>query len=282
MNDERLDTRVEVLTPENIAFSYRLAGPFRRLSAYLIDLVARVAIVLMVGLAVVLVFGMIGLAGVGVGVAMVAGFVLDWFYGGLFETFWNGQTPGKWLFGLRVLSTNGEPISGFQAILRNVLRAADAMPPVLGMPSYQVGLVAAAANRRFQRLGDLAAGTMVVVDQQTRRAGVIRVEEPAANELARKIGSGLKVRRSMAVALSAYVERRGQLSAARREEIAGYLARPLCERLGLPPQTDPDMLLCAVYLRVFGAPVDDDDKPRWAMQVDDSSEPLDATVVGSS
>ncbi len=69
-----------------------------------------------------------GLEGLGFAVWLLLAFVISWFYFGLFETFWNGQTPGKRLFGLRVLRTDGRPINAMQAILRNVLRAVDAMP----------------------------------------------------------------------------------------------------------------------------------------------------------
>ena len=54
--------------------------------------------------------------------------MLFWFYGGLFETFWNGQTPGKRLLGIRVITLDGQPINALQAILRNVLRIVDAQP----------------------------------------------------------------------------------------------------------------------------------------------------------
>ena len=61
---------------------------------------------------------------------LLLAFAVSWFYFGLFETFWNGQTPGKRMMGLRVLSVTGQPINAMQAILRNILRAVDAMPRV--------------------------------------------------------------------------------------------------------------------------------------------------------
>ena len=60
-------------------------------------------------------------------------FVIWWFYGVLFETFLNGQTPGKYVLGLRVLTDSGQPINGMQATLRNLLRAADLLLPLLGL-----------------------------------------------------------------------------------------------------------------------------------------------------
>jgi len=259
-----IDTRIEVLTPENIAFAYRLAGPFRRLPAYLIDIAVRTAFVILLFLILTFVFGLAGLAGLGVGLSLVVWFALEWFYGGLFETFWNGQTPGKRLLGLRVLSIDGEPVNGFQAVLRNVLRSVDAMPAVFLVPTYHVGLLAAGGNRRFQRLGDLAAGTMVVVEEPNHTAGVVRVEEPESLALMDEIPSSFVAGRSLTLALSTYVERRNHLSPARRGEIAEHLAAPLREKFALPAETDSDALLCAVYRHVFFPGEVVETRPAWA------------------
>ncbi len=183
----QLDNRIEIVTPENIAFKYRIAGPFRRALAYLVDVLIRAAVLITVGM----IFGLGAMfaGGMMIGVILLVWFVLDWFYGGLFETFWNGQTPGKCALGLRVVSIDGQPIDALQAILRNILRFADAWPAVMltpgGMPIflYQFGLLSPAFNPRFQRLGDLAAGTMVVAEERARLYGVARVTEPEAIQL---------------------------------------------------------------------------------------------------
>src|SRR5207253_9329283 len=83
----------------------------------------------------------------------LAFFVIWWFYGVLFETFMNGQTPGKYVLGLRVLTDTGQPINGMQATLRNLLRAADLLLPLFG-------LLVMTLNRKYQRLADLVAGTI--------------------------------------------------------------------------------------------------------------------------
>lgn len=258
MSAERpqLDTRVLIVTPENITFEYRLAGPFQRLPAYLIDVVLRVLVLVVVGVAVTLVSGGAGLIGLGLAGWLILWFVSDWLYGGLFEALWNGQTPGKRLFRLRVLSAEGQPINGMQAVLRNVLRAVDAQP-VLPLSTefatgfHLVGLVAAAASGRFQRLGDLAAGTMVVVEQPQRLPDLIRLESPAVVGLASRLPAGFVVSRSMARALAAYVQRRRQIPLARLAEIAFHVGEPLRVRLGLPRGTSHDLLLCALYYRTF-------------------------------
>ncbi len=263
----QIDSRIEVVTPENIAFQYRVAGPFRRMPAYLIDILIRIAAILVARWAILLlgVAGGSGLMGFGFGAMLVIWFVLEWFYGGLFETFWNGQTPGKWAVGVRVVATDGQPINALQAVMRNVLRAADALP-VLTLPLfggagmmelflYQVGLWVPAFNDRYQRLGDLACGTMVVIDATPALYGVARITEPEAIRLADLIPHNFVVNRSLARTLSLYVDRRRGLSWTRRLEIARPLAEPLRTMFGLPPQTNADLLLAAVYYRAFYAPV---------------------------
>jgi uncharacterized RDD family membrane protein YckC len=250
---EQLDTRIEIVTPENIAFQYRVAGPFRRLPAFLIDAAIRFAIISLGGLIFAFTFGMIGLEGIVWGLTLVLWFVLSWFYGGLFETFWNGQTPGKRVMRIRVVSIDGQPINGIQATLRNFLLVVDALPPfvILPFPLFQVGLFAALSNDRFQRLGDMAAGTMVVVEEGHWLRGLIDLKDPDVVRLAGQLPVNFQLKRPLARAISAYVERRGSFSFGRRLEIARHVAEPLRERLNLPPNTNLDLLLCALYYRTF-------------------------------
>ncbi len=247
----QVDSRIAIVTPENIAFEYALAGPMRRLPAFAVDVLIRAMVIVAIVLSMFL-FTAIGISGLGFSVLLITWFALSWFYGGLFETLWNGQTPGKWLLGLRVLTVDGEPINALQAVLRNVLRDVDALPfsPV-GLGMYMVGLVTMAANDRFQRLGDLACGTIVVIERKGDWHGLAPMSEPAVVELAQTLPTRYVPNRSMSQALAAYVARRKLFSQARRFEIANNLAAPLCEMLSLPADTNPDLLLCALYYRKF-------------------------------
>ncbi|NLX98094.1 MAG: RDD family protein [Rhodopirellula sp.] len=242
-----LDTAVEIITPENIAFRYRVAGPFRRLPAYLIDFGIRLTAWMITSVAVMIAFSSLGLPGFGLAATLIIIFALTWLYGGLFEALWNGQTPGKRLMNIRVLTVEGRPINGWQAVLRNVLRAADMMPLMF----YLVGFLSAMLTPRFQRLGDLAAGTMVVVEEPKWFQGVIRLREAEVVRLAGQIPPGFQASRTTARALAAYVQRRPQFSAPRRAEIAGHLGRPLRRQFNLPPETNLDLLLAAVYHHTF-------------------------------
>jgi uncharacterized RDD family membrane protein YckC len=257
--NRQLDLRIEVQTPENIAFQYRVAGPFRRLPAYLVDVGIRALLTAGFAATVAISLGSLGLAGLGAGLGLAFWFVMSWFYGGLFETYWNGQTPGKRMFSLRVVGVDGRPINAAQAILRNILRAADSLPvvpvpggpPVPIVPLYLVGLVTPMFNARFQRLGDLVCGTMVVVEEKQYGATMIQIKEPEVIELAGRLPAGVRVSRSLGRALVKYVSRRKSFGRERRSEIAQRLGEALVEQYRLPPETNHDLLLCALYYRAF-------------------------------
>jgi uncharacterized RDD family membrane protein YckC len=250
--NQPLDATLHVVTPENIAFEYRLAGPFRRLPALLLDTCIRIAMQLALAYLVMSTVGWVS-TGLAMYLILVGIFILDWCYGIFFETFMNGQTPGKYVMGLRVLSENGQPIDGLQAALRNVLRSADLF---LGV----VGLVAMMMNRKYQRLGDLVAGTIVVVEERQWLTGVSRLDDPRAIQLAAYLPPSFVVTRTLAKALATYVERRRFFTPPRRREVARHLAEPLLDRFGLPADTSYDLLLCALYYRTFIADRSQDER----------------------
>jgi uncharacterized RDD family membrane protein YckC len=278
---QHIDATIEVVTPENIEFKYRVAGPFRRLPAFLVDLgirgVVLFALSMLLQTLVIpsIVLGDASLMYLANGLLMLAAYVFEWFYGGLFETYMNGQTPGKWLLGIRVVTVEGQPISGMQAMLRNLVRAVDLFPyvliilpgptpeaqAILPLPTGMVALVTMALNRRFQRLGDMVGGTMVVIEERTWLLGVAKLEDPRAAQLAAYLPPKFEVSRSLARALAAYVERRGFFSPPRRREIARHLAEPLLREFGLPLDTSHDLLLCALYYKAFVAEHGDESGP---------------------
>lgn len=239
-----LDTTIRLVTPERIVFEYPLAGPFRRLFAYLIDLALLVALVIVAAL----LFWALSLGSIsGLGPIFVAYFVLTWGYGASCEAFFNGRTLGKRALSIRVVSEQGVPITGAQAVLRNLVGAVDGFWAFF----YLLGLTSMLLTKRFQRLGDLAAGTMVVVERRQRRAGVVRVREPAVDAVLPWLPLRIAAGQDLSRALSDYVKRRGRFSPPLREEMAAPLARPLRARFGLPAGASADAVLCAVYHRVF-------------------------------
>jgi uncharacterized RDD family membrane protein YckC len=207
-----LDTTRRVATPEGIELTLRLAGPVPRALAWALDLAIRVGIVL----AVMSVAAQFGAAGWGV--VLLAAFFVEWLLPAWFEAAWGGQTPGKRLFGLAVLNDDGTPLRWPGALTRNLLRAVDFLPLM-----YGIGLIAMLLNRDFKRLGDLAAGTVVVY--QSREAEPTR-KIPEAAPIPPPVALDLEEQR----AVLELAERSAGLTRERFEELA-ELPRPLIGRL---------------------------------------------------
>lgn len=239
-----LDTMVRLVTPERIVFEYPLAGPFRRAFAYLIDFLVLIGLVVVA--AVVSMLLSLGSAS-GMGLILVAYFGLVWGYGAFLETFLNGQTLGKRAAGLRVVSEQGVPITGAQAVLRNLVGSVDGMLPFFYMPAFCAMML----TSKFQRLGDLAAGTMVIVEERQRRSGVFRVKEPDVEALLPWLPLRIAAGPDLARALSDYVKRRGRFNPELREDVTKHLAGTLRRKFSLPADSSSDAVLCAVYHRVF-------------------------------
>lgn len=300
-----LDLTIEVVTPENIAFDYEICGPIRRLFAFTLDWIFVSVALVALHIFLSLVIGLLSLTGLFVSLAplvefmwavyqaatVVSWLVIVWLYGCVFEVWWNGQTPGKRLLGLRVMSYTGKPINAAQAVFRNFFRGVDMFPLVplgavlhlmyvfpptqvmlttLGFPADAdnetvrmleqfylvpmclVALVAMSTNSRFQRIGDLFCGTMVVIENRSYDiGGYIPSEDARTSSLAEYVPRTFQFSRSLRLALTAYMEKRRSLSVPRRREIARHLAEPLLARFGLPMDTSYDLFLCALYFRAF-------------------------------
>jgi len=261
-----LDTTIAVVTPENIAFEYQLAGPFRRLPAYLIDVTTRWAVIFLFICLLLFTGALASSTSAGsflLATGMVLYFVISWFYGTFLETYFNGRTVGKWACGLRVICVDGRPIDGTRAVIRNLVRIADIAPfaaatqfsddvgAVIWIPTGMVGFITVICTRRMQRLGDLAAGTMVVVDEKSWRLPITKIEDPRVPALASYIPGDYRVTRSMARTLAIYCERRAYLTPARRREIAMHLTTPLIKRFEFRPDIDPDLLMVSLYHNTF-------------------------------
>jgi len=243
-NDDKLDTTVELITPENIVFRYYVAGPAHRIPAFFLDCVCQ--FVIFMGTMFALVFITLyfpfldEIAGF---LLLMLMFLIFWLYGGILESVWNGRTFGKWAFGLRVVTVEGLPITPFQALMRNLLRAADLQPFGTGW----VGLLTMMLNRRFQRLGDLACKTMVIIDRVPLLQVIPLANQPEMADIAERLPARLEFHPSVVRALLLYVHRREWLSLERRNEIAAPLAEALRKRYGLPPDAPPDLVVCAAY-----------------------------------
>ena len=154
--------KLTIETPEQIALEFAIAGAGSRFLAIAIDTLVQLAVLL--GLALIALAGTwivaAGATGVGKWIAaalIAAGFLLYYGYYAGFEAAWSGQTPGKRAIGLRVITLSGQPITPYDAILRNLLRIVDQLPGI-----YAVGVLSIFFTSKNQRIGDLVAGTVVV------------------------------------------------------------------------------------------------------------------------
>ncbi len=197
-----IDTIHTVQTPEGVDLALRVAGPVPRALAWGVDTVLQGGIAIGLQIA----FG--ALAGVGMGLYLIGLFALIWFYPVVFEVRANGQTPGKRLMGLRVVQENGTPVGWSASVLRNFLLVADFLPLL-----YLAGLVSMISDASFRRLGDLAAGTLVVY-ADTPRAHMTPI--PDVTPLAPPFALTIEEQ----AAVIAFAERAASLSAERVAELA--------------------------------------------------------------
>ena len=172
------DTDLIIATPERVSFDYQVAGLGTRAIAQLLDLLILFGIliaVLLAGVAIGAVAGSDTIAGL---FEIVGSFVVVFGYFWVSESLWSGQTIGKKAFRLRAVGDRGEPLTFMQAGIRNVVRIVDFLPY-----GYGVGFVVMFANGKGKRLGDLAAGTIVVKDSDHVRlwqlAGALRPVDPS-------------------------------------------------------------------------------------------------------
>lgn len=200
-----LDTVREVYTPEGVALRLPAAGPVPRALAWLIDTSVRLSLIMVVGI----VAGLIGKAGIGV--YLIAYFLIFWAYPILFEVLWDGQTLGKRAMSLRVISDDGAPIGWLASIVRNLLRTVDFLP--IG---YATGLVAGFFDPWGRRLGDMVARTMVI--HAPAAAPVPRVQVEGMYAPAQPL------RPQEQAAVIAFADRASLLTQARREELANIAA----------------------------------------------------------
>lgn len=218
----RIDTSQAIELAEGVEVRLRIAGPLPRGIALGIDMLLQGLILIVGGFVMVLAGFGIGFE-VAAGVFLLAWFFMRWWYPVFFEASKRGATPGKRMLGLRVVQTSGAPITFGQSILRNFLRWIDEMPlwPAVwtgGMyvPTMAFGLAACMATKRFQRLGDLAAGTVVIYDRVLPEPAV---PAPPPMESARP---ALTLRPEEVRAVVAFRERAGLWSEGRRAEIADH------------------------------------------------------------
>ena len=163
-----MDEYLNIDTPENVAFGYDIAGLGSRFLATIIDTLVIIVLQLIVNLTMLSIVSTFSRDWLGesfsawvIAIFGLISFGFFWGYYIVFEMVWNGQSPGKRQVGLRVIRADGTPITLPESIIRNLVRLIDFLPMY-----YGVGIVVMFVHPQSRRLGDLAAGTLVVRDRE--------------------------------------------------------------------------------------------------------------------
>jgi len=227
------DNSLSIRTAEGIEFALPLAGPFSRMLALCVDLAAVFAISSMLEklLAPLRIFG----ADVSGAVITLIDFALSLVYATVFEWFWRGQTVGKRLLGLRVVDAGGLRLEPAQVIVRNLLRVVDTLPLF-----YLVGGVTCVLNRHRQRVGDIAAGTIVIRIPKLTRPNLDQLLGGKFNSLAESRHLAARLRQKVdpeiaRISLEALL-RRDQLDPAARLAVFAQLADHFRELVPYPAE----------------------------------------------
>lgn len=218
---QKIDTQQSVELGEGVEIILRIAGPFPRALALILDylIISGVLIVLSILLSVIVNADNYRVL---LGGMLICLFLLGWGYFAFFEGGKRGATPGKRAMGLRVVDSSGNGASRGQAFVRNVLRFFDMLP---GVPSgamgimiggYGAGLLSCLLSKKFQRMGDLVANTVVIYSNPVRHLHT--TVAPVSDALAPPI----VLTREEQAAITAFQQRAGMWSEARRVELAGH------------------------------------------------------------
>lgn len=243
---------VTVVTPENVKIDYELAGLASRATATLLDMLIQAVMMGFLWLVWVIVIAGLRINPLSwlTAVLIVVEFVLFWGYYIYFETKWNGQTPGKRSMRLRAIREGGLPIDLGCAALRNLIRPIDIT---------LIGLISIMASRRSQRLGDFAAGTLVVKERLEWGGDLSTEKVPQALDAP---PFGIDCVRNIELvtpeefqAAKRFVERRVELQDDLREALAARIAKPLMVRLGI--EDGPHVVYSALLVELYRRCVDE-------------------------
>lgn len=232
-----------IVTPEAVLLEFPAAGLGSRSLAFLVDLALRGLVLWLLFLG-TMAGGLVLDETAAVVLAIAGTFAALFVYPALFETVWRGRTPGKAAFGLRVLTIEGAPVRFRHAAIRSALGIVDFL-----LGAGTVAVLCALATRQSQRLGDLAAGTIVVRERRVRRDArpVSFAPPPGWAPYAASLDIG-RLRPDAAVLVRAFLLRVDELDRTARAPRAAELAERVAAALGVPvpPGTDPEAFLVAV------------------------------------
>lgn len=235
--------KLTIETPEQIELEFPVAGLGSRGMALLIDTLIQLMVVIVVIVLMELISPDLSRYWVTAGKWLTAAviflmFCLYWGYFAIFEVFWNGQTPGKRQAHIRVITASGRPITVFEAIARNILRAVDSQ---LG---YVVGAIAIAVDKKNRRLGDMVAGTVVVHELQEQGDSYWYAQQSTAATTPSVEAITAMTAQEFQL-IETFLNRRLDLPYEQRQQTARSIAVHIGARLNVPPadRTSPENFL---------------------------------------
>jgi uncharacterized RDD family membrane protein YckC len=228
-----LEDRITITAPEGVDMHIVLAGVASRFIAGTIDLFLQLVLI---GLAALATLTLVG-GGLGIALFAMAAFAAIFFYDILFENFASGRTPGKRWTHLRVLRAEGQPVDLPASAIRTIMRLVDILPT-----AYLVGMSSIVLTKRNQRLGDLAASTIVVREPSRKRGSV---QADLRSQPATTAGWDVSaVSGDEIAAVRRFLERRDELSSQARRELGFRLEQGLREKVaGAPASLTPELFL---------------------------------------
>jgi uncharacterized RDD family membrane protein YckC len=270
---------VLIKTPENVELEYELAGIANRFAANFIDTLIQIAaiaafwllftlvLLLVAAMHVVLLEKIVAYVATLSGVIMFGGIALFWIgYFAIFESIWNGQTPGKRALAVRVINEGGYPITAFSSLMRNLLRTIDFMP--LG---YAIGIICIFVNGNYQRIGDMVGGTIVIKQRapdrvrsldNLLRAARITPEHLDKDALAVVSKDAGRLTPEEYLAVRHFTERRRELAWNAQQLSAMKIAVPLMERLAIVPPEGVSSVNYADFLEYLSVAYELDRRPK--------------------
>jgi len=234
----QLDDQLKIRTPEGVELTLTLAGLGSRIVASLLDTLLQVVAVVVVAIAAS--FAPAGAGDLAFGLVALFVFLLFLGYPILFEVLDGGRSIGKRAAGIKVVRTDGGPIGLASAAIRNVMRLVDLLPF-----AYAVGAITIVATARNQRLGDLAAGAVVIRERLGKPIPLgqfLSEPEPAGTT---RFDLTALAQEDLAL-ISRFFERRGSLSPERRQQLGGEIAQRIANKTAVDVPEDPEPFLWAV------------------------------------
>jgi uncharacterized RDD family membrane protein YckC len=237
--------QLNIDTPEQIALEFPMAGIGSRFLAIVVDTLIQAGLYLAVFLLFILGSSLnlnsflSGIpSSVTLAITIFLVFCLYWGYYAFFETLWKGQTPGKRAAGIRVIKNSGRPVSIYESLARNLMRAVDWLPGL-----YVVGISAMLLDKQNRRLGDLVAGTVVVHEQRAADVRPTWAASVTANAVADEVADArlTGITAEELLLIETYLDRRWQLGPEIQARTRQQITRRIVARTGVEPPLDQSL-----------------------------------------